>query len=108
MTYGLTEFEYTFYNAMLNEFDHFAKIAGLNINYSKTEVLRIGSLRSTDAQFYSRLPLHWSDGPVTILGIDITGDWITTAQINYEKTLKKVESTFKIWSKRSLTVLGKI
>ena len=54
-----TEFEQNTFIQLMNEFDAFARYTGLKINYDKTEILRIGSLQNTDAQFYSRLPLHW-------------------------------------------------
>ena len=84
-----TEFDRQSFNGLKYEFQQFQRFSGLNINYNKTEILRIGALRKTDAQFYSELPLQWSDGPFKILGIDITADLQETANLNYKKKTRK-------------------
>ena len=64
-----TEFEVQSFHAVLGEFKEFEEFSGLKINYSKTEILRTGALKKSDARFYSRLPLHCSDGPIKILSM---------------------------------------
>ena len=88
--------------------EDFAKFSGLKCNYDKTEILRIGSLRNSDASFYSEFPLQWSDGPVKVLGVLTTSSVAEMAEINYEAMLKKIANICKIWGTRSLTLLGKI
>lgn len=96
------------YNELLYEFSEFQDFSGLSINYDKTEVLRLGSLRNTDAKFYSTLPLKWSDGPVRILGMQISGSYDDTVQMNYTDILEKVQNLVNVWSTRMLTPIGKI
>ena len=96
------------YQALFKILHDFAKFSGLKANYDKTEVLRIGSLRLSDARFYSDFPLQWTDGPIKILGIWCTSDPDLMLKINFEKTLDKAANICKIWSKRPLTILGKI
>ena len=74
----------------------------------KTEILRIGALRNTNAKFYTTLPLKWSDGPVRVLGIMIANTNEDTVKINYELAIMKTNAIIKVWSKRKLTLLGKI
>lgn len=101
-------FEKDVFEELLFEYEEFQSFSGLEINYNKTEVMRLGSIRNTDAKFYSQLPLHWSDGPVKVLGINIFSSWEETSANNYKCTLDKVENTLKTWGARSLTPIGKI
>ena len=96
------------YEALLEELDKFETNVGLSVNYNKTEVMRIGSLRKSDAKYLSGKPLHWSDGPIKILGIHIGGALKHTVDKNYSEVLQKAEAVLRAWSKRSLTLLGKI
>lgn len=48
-------------DAMMLELQDFEKAMGLAINYNKTEILRIGSLRNSDAQLYSDQALQWTN-----------------------------------------------
>ena len=103
-----TEYDELSYKETLKTFNEFANYTGLQINYNKTEVLRIGSLQGSDATFYSRLPLQWSDGPVSILGLKVTGNIVECAKINYEEILSKIQSVYDAWLNRALTLMGKI
>ena len=86
----------------------FCLFSGLEVNYDKTEVLRLGSLCYTDAEFYSGLPVKWSDGPVRILGIQVYPDQKLMAKNNYDELFIKANNILKMWGKRSLSLLGKI
>ena len=68
----------------------------------------IGSLKYSDAEYYSGLSLKWSDGPIHILGIDIHNNPDVTAKENYMEILEKVKTICSVWAKRSLSLLGKI
>ena len=94
------------YREQLRLFREYKNFTGLGINYDKTEVLRVGSLRNTNAHFYSFLPIKWSDGPIKILGIHIS-DIKEATSINYKESLEKTKNIYKTWGKRSLTLLGR-
>ena len=96
------------YLALFRELDSFERNVGLKVNYDKTEILRIGSLRDTDALYFSGRPLHWSDGTIRVLGIHIGNDQKLVGHKNYKEILEKATSVLTAWSKRSLTLLGKI
>ena len=53
-------------HAISQTFSYCETVAGLKINYDKTEVLRIGSLRNSEAELYCQKPLHWTNDPVII------------------------------------------
>ena len=78
-----TEFEERPFNELLKEFSLYAHFTGLKINYDKTEILCIGALRNSDAKFYSNLPLHWSDGLISVLAIVIHSNFAQIMMENY-------------------------
>ena len=109
MTFGLpTELNRISFNAQLREFENYRSYTGLEINYNKTEIMRIGSLTKTDAKIYSDFPLQWSDGPVKILGITFFPTSSETCKFNYEQALSKASNIAKMWKNRNLSLLGKI
>lgn len=72
--------------------------------------MRIGSLRNTNARFYTLKPLHWVDpdspNGITVLGIKI-GNRAAT-QSNYYDILEKLQNIVAIWDRRSISVIGKV
>ena len=96
------------FDAQLQIFDEFHKFTGLAINYNKTEVMRIGASEGSNAKLYSKLPLIWSDGPIKVLGIHFVPTTQKTVDYNYKSKLEKIENIFKLWSYRSLSLVGKI
>ena len=103
-----TEFCTLSFKAQLMEFERYAKFTGLKINYDKTEIMLIGSLQNTNAKMYSELPLHWSDGPIKILGVKFHPVMEESMQINYEEALEKAQSISQLWSVTGgLSLVGK-
>ena len=92
----ISEFNKDSYLATLKLFQEFEEFSGLKINYNKTEVLRLGSLRKTDAKFYSGFPLVWSDGPCTVLGVQVSADMSPNSEtyhLNVTNILTKIKNT---------------
>ena len=104
----ISEFDEKSYCTTLRLFKSFEEFSGLAINYNKTEVLRIGSLRKSDAKFVSDLPIIWSEGPLKILGISIYPTISETAISNYETIMQSTKKIIDTWSVRDLTLYGKI
>lgn len=96
------------FDELMFEYSEFEAFAGLAINYDKTEIMRMGSIRNTNARFYSQLPLHWSDGPIKVLGLMIYNSWQNTSENAYQSIFGKIENTLNSWKWRSLTPIGKI
>ena len=59
-------------NATFDIFDDFGKSSGLKINYNKTEILRMGSMKSSNSRLYTAKEVSWSNDSIRILGIEIT------------------------------------
>ena len=94
-------------DALIAKFDDFALVSGLQVNYDKTQVLRIGSLAKSDAKFYSQKPLQWST-TIRVLGIDISADKQYMHESNYEKLIQIMSKVLDPWKGRTLTIMGKI
>ena len=97
----------TNYTELINTVDKFCIETGQKINYNKTQVIRIGSLRKSNARFYSDKQLHWLD-KVKVLGIDICADRQQMMKINYDNLILKVQTTLNKWHARSLTLAGRV
>lgn len=106
--WNVIKYEISSFQELLFEYSEFEDFTGLAINYDKTEILRIGSLRGSDAQFYSTLPLKWSDGPIKILGISVHPSYEEMLDLNYKEINSKIEMLLKTWALRDLTPVGKI
>ena len=76
--------EETSCNELFKVISRFEEASGLKINYDKTTVYRIGSAREAMARVFSLRKLHWSDGPVNILGINICENRDQMEYSNYE------------------------
>ena len=81
----VTKFTDKSFTAITQTFDRFYKSVGLKVNYNKTEVMRLGSLKNTEAKLYSQMQIKWSSGPVKILGIMFPDD----------------DQVIKIWHRKS-------
>ena len=95
------------YHELISTFDNFAKISGLEINYEKSQVLRLGALHGTDFVIPSNKPLKWVM-ETTVLGILISANRKKMVQDNYKILLEKLKKTLKAWTARSVTLMGKI
>ena len=103
-----TKFKKTSFDAQFEIFQQFQHFSGLQINYNKTEIMRIGAMTGSNASFYSRLPLVWSDGPVKVLGIHFYPSTEQTVLNNYVNKTNNIENILKVWATRSLSLIGKI
>lgn len=94
--------------ALMEAYELFHLCTGLNINYNKTEVMRIGSLSDANARMYSLYQLKWTSGPVRILGVDIYNDPAVTSQMNFKIFSQKFHERLHSWQNRGASLLGRI
>ena len=69
---------------------------------------RIGSLKNTDAEYYTQVSYTWSDPPIHTLGILVTTDRKEMQAINIVPVIKKIRQTLATWSTRDLTLTGRV
>ena len=94
-------------NIVFNEMETFRKHTGCTINYDKTSIYRIGSLKHTDMKLITKQTVCWTNEPINILGIWISHDRDEMQYLNYEPILNKTKSILSSWSNRFLSLIGK-
>ena len=80
----------------------------MKINYDKTSVYRIGSIQNTDAKFYSKNKVKWTNEPVNMLGYWIAYSERQMNELNYDPIMSKANSILSLWHHRGLSLFGKI
>ena len=94
-------------NNLLKTVQNFCAGTGLRINYNKTQIVRIGSLRNSDATYYTEKPIHWSPS-TKILGITINPNREEMLKQNFDSLLAKMAKVLNVWKSRTLTLMGRI
>ena len=94
--------------ACLKTIEEFKCQTGLSINYDKTSIYRIGSLRHSDASMFSLNHLKWTNDSINVLGIEIDHDNNKVLQRNYAPCIVKTRNVLTQWKNRNLSLLGKI
>ena len=94
--------------AIQETIDYFEHISGLKVNYDKSNVYRLGSARESNARFYSKNQLNWSEGPIETLGIFVTESNDDMLRLNIDPLFEKMERVLAIWKIRGLSLIGKI
>lgn len=85
--------------------ENFTRISGLRINVEKTELLLLGIGTTWDVpKEYRKLVKE----EVKVLGIMISTNKQKLIQSNYNPVLEKMKNKASIWSKRKLSLAGKI
>ena len=94
----------------LLELDWYAKLSGLNINFTRTQVVWIGSKKYSNDTLGQHRNLSWGKtyASFKLLGINFDVDLDKIVNINYNERILQIKKLIKIWSKRNLTVIGKI
>ena len=75
------------------------------INRNKTEGLWIGKLRHSKDKVEN---IKWTNKPIKSLCIYYDHDYIECKKLNWEIKIEKMNSLFLSWSKRNLSMLGKV
>ena len=94
--------------AAINTLDEFQHNSGLKLNYDKSSVYRIRSLKNTMARLYTNATLQWTNNPVNILGVQISNDQSFNLFYNYESMAKRLRTILSSWEHRGLKLLGKV
>jgi hypothetical protein len=89
----------------MNEIEIFGNFSGLMINRNKTEGLWIGKLKHSKVKEEN---IKWTNKPIKTLGIYYGHDYIECEKLNWGKKIENMNSLFLSWSKRNLSILGKV
>ena len=88
--------------------ESFHQISGLKVNYDKTILYKIGSLTKTNAKLITKRNVRWVDSGINVLGVEIPQDIDQINEVNYHTILNKVTNTLTAWTRRNLSLMGKI
>ena len=108
MTLDASEGNRNVLNHVFSDLEWFRACSGCTVNYDKTTVYRIGSLKKSKAELYTEADLNWEETAINVLGIDIHKDDEVTLQKNYEKITVRAKARLKSWAKRHLSLIGKV
>ena len=86
----------------------FAEFSGLLVNWDKSTVLRLGSLKTSNEILFSERKLKWSNNSLMYSGIHISHNTQDMVEINFNAKLAEIKSTLQLWKGRHLTLFGKI
>ena len=92
----------------LSVLDRFYAISGLKINIEKTKAIWIGSLKNSEVRICRNYNLDWTEGYFKILGVTFTTEVFDIWDVNIPPIISKVQSLLQQWSKRRLTLFGRI
>ena len=93
----------------MNVVQRFSSFSGLNLNVSKSSLIWIGSKKNCGEKLCDNIPFLWNDGSsFEYLGIQFSLDINKMITVNYDKVLKSINNLVDNWSRRNLTVLGKV
>ena len=94
--------------AALNLLKQFYIMSGLKINVDKTRALWIGSSCGSPETLCEEFALDWSQDPLKILGVTFSPLVFNIWDLNSQEILLKIKKLLNHWSKRKLTLLGRI
>ena len=92
--------------AAMQTIESFHQISGMKVNYDKTTIYRIGSLRDSKAELYTEHKVNWENDTINVLGVDVAHSQVL--ERNYTQLIQKVSNITKCWSRRNLSLCGKI
>lgn len=95
-------------NTTLSVLHRFYKISGLKLNVEKTKAIWIGAFSHSEIRLCENYDLDWSQGPFRVLGVNFSSNVFDIWDLNTNEVLNKIENLVAHWSKRKITLPGRI
>ena len=86
----------------------FRTMSGFALNYDKTSILRIGSLKDSESVLTTQRSVSWTNEPINVLGIWVSPDLDVCINKNYTEIVTKAVAVLKQWKNKTLSLIGKI
>ena len=83
-------------------------MSGFTVNYDKTIILRIGSLRNSDIALLTKKTVAWTNEPINILGVWVSADKQAAYERNYKELYNKAKAVLRKWQNKTSSLLGKV
>ncbi len=77
-------------------FEEFQKISRFKVNFDKTEIFPLGTIKYTAIPLYTKTKIKWSYKSINALGIHIIHDKNVLMSNNYNPIINKIENTIRI------------
>ena len=90
---------------LLEEFSH---ISGLKVNFEKTKLVWIGSMKYSTRSFKTKWKLSWGEIQFKMLGITFHVNLRNMFNINFDPKIQSIKNSIAFWKRRKLTPFGKI
>ena len=88
--------------------ENFQYISGSTVNYDKTQVYRIGSLKNTDYRIITQRAITWTNEDINVLGVWVGHDLSRVVAKNYDPIVEKAAKILDAWTKRNLSLIAKV
>ena len=90
--------------------DNFSQISGLKVNYSKSELAPLGRSRMEIYTHNFSPGMKMTFDKIKVLGVTLptNGKIEDLIKLNFEEKKQKIKDIVHSWSKRSLTLFGKV
>ena len=92
----------------LDLLDQFSKYSGLKPNISKTQCIWLGTKAGSKDILCPECNLIWNNKHFTVLGLIFSTTLCNMFSLNFESKLKEIDKLLETWSKRNLTIFGRI
>ena len=93
--------------ALFDDLGVFAKYSGLKPNIRKTQALWVGKNAEEREPICSDLEMNWTQ-KLKVLGITFSNEDAHSFEENYESKMTKIKANISSWSRRSLSLKGKV
>ncbi len=90
--------------------DIFANVSGLKVNIEKTQAVWIGSKNNCMDKICNDINIKWVENTETFktLGINFSVNLEDMVHVNYDEVMTSIRNLIYNWSRRNITVLGRI
>ena len=96
------------FKKLIDVITNFEYVSGLKLNFSKSTILRIGTLANTNISYCKEKHFKWTSESANTLGMIFTNDIDKNISLNLEPKLNSFKNCLKQWEHRKLSLLGKI
>ena len=104
----LTDGSRNSFETLIDVLDNFSNVSGLKLNIDKCNVLKAGSLKTSNIKFCDTKPFQWKSDYAKALGMFFYTDTNYNIMKNIEPKLQEFKNCLKQWQHRKLTLIGKI
>jgi hypothetical protein len=88
--------------------DNYSLDSGLKLNIKKCNILKSGSLRTSNIHYCDDKKFQWKSDSVKALGMVFYNDSQLTNSNNFNSKINDFKNCLKQWMHRKLTLMGKI